>query len=1432
MSRLEREAFSARGGFCPDSIQFLEDVCYACHIVKDDSNNKTLQTTRKVTKEFISTRDLGMSFIQKESNNNGVVLLSSVTPNGQADLLGEIKKDMQIYSINDVKITNQQQIETVINDLKKQCQLIMIMAKELPSGDNENQSDEITFDIDVSIPLGMGIDHPSEDKSHFPAVITQAPKGYQAQTKGVLKGMHIHSVNGLNCRDKKLPWVLGLVKQAKEKVKINVVFVEKITKKEKQKNDKNEKNDKNDTKDQNIDFDVTGATISATFDDGPLGIKFTSEGEVRSIIKSGQAGGIVGLSQGDLLIQIGEINVENMTLKQLIPLIKAAERPMKLIFQQHKEYARGPNGLPKVDTELLENLWDQYDTTEKGLNASELANFISHVHSLAWSHSKESIDIPNVDIAQQLIDSHDTSMNSIMEKNEFLIWVERILNMSVAERTDYTNRGGWHIHAVRIVEDIANALRHEEDGEKKSSTQSRNKNKNKKSLLSFEDKEAMDKRNLKAQRTKILFDSLDIDGNGLLTVEEMIPGLLRVSPVITVEEAKQLLTTACSGKNQKGGLTSNEFLILVNTPEFQIFNGEAKDNASSQTMTISRIKSRAIHTPKTIITPNFIRIIFGQGEIGCRFNYSGEYVGYVKGTQCELVNGIDKGDQLIRIGRYKLEGEPLSKVEHLLLTKDRPLTIELKRHRQWKENESNGLPELDENKFKELWTNATGVLDSKNTPESLTAEKLCIFMNDMHTKAATRLGKALECYDYEKFVKDLLIARKISANGKGKMSYSQFLDWLNEGLNMSGEHRNEFKLRGDFNLITASFLEDISACCYIHGFEQKWNGNGLPTVTRQQLIALFSMHSSSKTAAGYLDSDGLMLMYTNSCKIIQDTTFSLGPSPSIKTIQLLIDIYDNSNTRNWSLHEFTSVIEDVTGMNIDKKQQLYQQGSIFGYAVCVVQSILLSIVLQAAYEHAPKFNSTKILPTTLSEVVSDLGFPNADPLKCKEACLNVRNSNFGMSVIEFVQFIDALSITPKNMQRENDNYVFGGKGKKSDANSNSKNQKKNQNSTNNTSTNSTPVFASGDTFTSSPSISVGKLRIELTKIYNTFTSKKRVGMDNIDVQTLLGSLPTLGTIAIQNKMLNFNLPYVKEVNRIISMLNLSGNANGFVSLNDFLNFICDHMRMSQKRKQRFSNISSFHERADQLVDALVCVCVEGFVWHGSDQHGGKGGRSVATAAQRSHNTFSGDLRNSYGKTPGFQQSKNWDGSKSPTGSPKNTTKNRSFGHKKSLSTSSISSTSTPSSSINYLKNKGNVSGRASWKSNWELEKNNEIDAICREVEGAWGGWDDTESYTPMRSKKVKSPSPTYSRNYANKDKNAFMGKVQNSIHSNSPTMFRQSPNQRRKLSGGSGGSGGGSGNRSGSGRRSGGVTKEELRKQRQEKSSSLPKINKGGMYEL
>jgi len=164
-----------------------------------------------------------------------------------------------------------------------------------------------------------------------------------------------------------------------------------------------------------------------------------------------------------------------------------------------------------------------------------------------------------------------------------------------------------------------------------------------------------------------------------------------------------------------------------------------------------------------------------------------------------------------------------------------------------------------------------------------------------------------------------------------------------------------------------------------------------------------------------------------------------------------------------------------------------------------------------------------------------------------------------------------------------------------------------------------------------------------------------------------------------------------------------------------------------------------------------------------------------------------------------------------------------------LSTSSISSTSTPSSSINYLKNKGNVSGRASWKSNWELEKNNEIDAICREVEGAWGGWDDTESYTPMRSKKVKSPSPTYSRNYAREDKNAFMGKVQNSIHSNSPTMFRQSPNQRRKLSGGSGGSGG---NRSGSGRRSGGVTKEELRKQRQEKSSSLPKINKGGMYEL
>ena len=53
------------------------------------------------------------------------------------------------------------------------------------------------------------------DKSHFPAVITHVSAGKQAAIAGVLPGMHIHAVNGKECRDKPLKWVVGVIKKKK-----------------------------------------------------------------------------------------------------------------------------------------------------------------------------------------------------------------------------------------------------------------------------------------------------------------------------------------------------------------------------------------------------------------------------------------------------------------------------------------------------------------------------------------------------------------------------------------------------------------------------------------------------------------------------------------------------------------------------------------------------------------------------------------------------------------------------------------------------------------------------------------------------------------------------------------------------------------------------------------------------------------------------------------------------------------------------------------------------------------------------------------------------------------------------------------------------------------------------------------------------------------
>ena len=73
----------------------------------------------------------------------------------------------------------------------------------------------LVFLVDVTKSLDMAIDHPEEDHSHYPAVVTNLKPGGQAELAGVKVGMHIHSINGCSCKDQEMQFVLDLIKECR-----------------------------------------------------------------------------------------------------------------------------------------------------------------------------------------------------------------------------------------------------------------------------------------------------------------------------------------------------------------------------------------------------------------------------------------------------------------------------------------------------------------------------------------------------------------------------------------------------------------------------------------------------------------------------------------------------------------------------------------------------------------------------------------------------------------------------------------------------------------------------------------------------------------------------------------------------------------------------------------------------------------------------------------------------------------------------------------------------------------------------------------------------------------------------------------------------------------------------------------------------------------
>ena len=158
------------------------------------------------------------------------LVVTAVEPGSQSESAG-IQVGWVVASLNggEEAVRTWNTLKKAWQVLKTQTVLVFEMSKEVPGSDFQGSAaddgiDDHRFEIDVSIPLGMGIDHPKGHASHYPAVITQIAPGRQAAVKGVEVGMHVHTVNGLSCRDKKLNWVMSIVKEAKKHCKITLLL--------------------------------------------------------------------------------------------------------------------------------------------------------------------------------------------------------------------------------------------------------------------------------------------------------------------------------------------------------------------------------------------------------------------------------------------------------------------------------------------------------------------------------------------------------------------------------------------------------------------------------------------------------------------------------------------------------------------------------------------------------------------------------------------------------------------------------------------------------------------------------------------------------------------------------------------------------------------------------------------------------------------------------------------------------------------------------------------------------------------------------------------------------------------------------------------------------------------------------------------------------
>ena len=134
---------------------------------------------------FVVVHPLGMVFDEQvqqdpefEELTTRVIVVKAVEANSVAEEQG-VKAGMVVEEINGVHVQEKAlntmvAFEAELQALKRKCWLNFEMSEEVPDASFEGHAgdDDIedhVFDIDVSIPLGMGIDHPKV--SHVVVVV-------------------------------------------------------------------------------------------------------------------------------------------------------------------------------------------------------------------------------------------------------------------------------------------------------------------------------------------------------------------------------------------------------------------------------------------------------------------------------------------------------------------------------------------------------------------------------------------------------------------------------------------------------------------------------------------------------------------------------------------------------------------------------------------------------------------------------------------------------------------------------------------------------------------------------------------------------------------------------------------------------------------------------------------------------------------------------------------------------------------------------------------------------------------------------------------------------------------------------------------------------------------------------------------------------------